>query len=382
MVYDYIIGGTGAAGLQLALAMAKDPFFSEKQILLIDASAKLDNDKRWCFWEEGAGQWDALISAQWDHVVVRTPGNNYERPLGTYRYKMLMAGVFYADVLAQLAKHNHIHRVTDTIIKVEASKQPVEIVGLAATYQAKHFFDSRVEEPLGKAARHQVRVFQHFRGWEVETKAPFFNRNKVELMDFNYAKPGTCSFMYVLPYNEHKALVEFTVFSPHTWLAEEYEVYLRTYLKDQTYTIHALEEGVIPMNTVPYHLAGGPFHTKIGTAGSWVKPSTGYSFKAAETKVALLIEQLKAGTTSPDGLINKRFRIYDRLLLDILARHNAYGITLFDTLYRKNRLSLLFRFLDEKTRFTEELRIMATFNPWPFMLSIARGIWAYIKRNV
>ena len=50
--YDYIIVGNGLAGLQLALAFAKDSYFNNKSIALIDASTKTENDKTWSFWEQ------------------------------------------------------------------------------------------------------------------------------------------------------------------------------------------------------------------------------------------------------------------------------------------------------------------------------------------
>ena len=34
--YDYIISGSGASGLMLAYRMAKDPFFNDASILIID----------------------------------------------------------------------------------------------------------------------------------------------------------------------------------------------------------------------------------------------------------------------------------------------------------------------------------------------------------
>jgi len=51
--YHYGIIGAGLAGLQLALAFSKDPFFKHKKIVLIDPSPKTINDKTWCFWEKG-----------------------------------------------------------------------------------------------------------------------------------------------------------------------------------------------------------------------------------------------------------------------------------------------------------------------------------------
>lgn len=372
MVYDYVIGGTGAAGLQLALAMAKDSYFNNKRILLIDKEVKAGNDKRWCFWERGSGQWDELITASWQEVNIRTNTTIYARSLGEYRYKMLSSADFYAYANKVLAMSKNIEWVHDTIQTVSSQQQPVTIVGEKGTYTCLHFFDSRVEEPVLKKA--SIRVYQHFKGWEVETATDCFNAKQVELMDFRYALPETCSFMYVLPFNARRALVEFTVFSPALLPDTVYVEQIERYLEGVNYRITLREEGVIPMTSIPYHLMGSAFHTKIGTAGSWVKPSTGYSFKSAEGKIKRLIDNIKQERNPSEGLIKERFRYYDRLLLDILERSNGSGVALFDTLYRKNKIDVLFRFLDEDTHFMEELQIMARFDPRPFIRSIVRSL--------
>ena len=65
-VYDFAIIGTGAAGLHLALAMKQDTYFDDKKILLIDKSKKEVNDKTWCFWEKGKGNWDEIATKTWN----------------------------------------------------------------------------------------------------------------------------------------------------------------------------------------------------------------------------------------------------------------------------------------------------------------------------
>ncbi|MEZ4930893.1 MAG: lycopene cyclase family protein [Saprospiraceae bacterium] len=55
--FDIAIIGAGAAGLQLALAMQRDAFFSTKKILVLDKDQKDSNDRTWSFWEKGAGKW-------------------------------------------------------------------------------------------------------------------------------------------------------------------------------------------------------------------------------------------------------------------------------------------------------------------------------------
>ncbi|HLT52021.1 MAG TPA: lycopene cyclase family protein, partial [Arenibacter sp.] len=59
--YDYIIIGAGAAGLLLADGLGKDPFFRNRSILLLDRDLKQKNDRTWCFWEAGKGDFDIIL---------------------------------------------------------------------------------------------------------------------------------------------------------------------------------------------------------------------------------------------------------------------------------------------------------------------------------
>ena len=47
--YYYVIVGGGLAGLQLASRISNDIFFKGKKIAIIEPSAKVENDKTWCF---------------------------------------------------------------------------------------------------------------------------------------------------------------------------------------------------------------------------------------------------------------------------------------------------------------------------------------------
>jgi lycopene beta-cyclase len=376
MVYDYVIGGAGAAGMQLALAMLNDAYFAKKTILIVEPVEQGLNDKRWCYWETESKEWDHLIEHRWQQAAVRTSWGEYNLKLFPYTYKMLRADAFFTYAKQRLLASPNITWYTDRIVSVEPDVYPLCLQGEKGTYFARHFFDSRVEAPSAEYTRHQVNVVQHFLGWEVETDTDVFNPEQVELMDFRFAKPNTCSFMYVLPYSKRKALVEFTAFSSTVWDDAVYEDVLRNYLAGISYCVVGKEQGEIPMSTTPFHKAGSEYHTKIGTAGSWVKPSTGYSFMASGEKIKQVIANIKAARPVAENLIRHRFRYYDRLLLDILERDNACGPALFDTLYKKNTIDLLFRFLDEKTTFSEEVVIMSRFNPMPFLHSIVRSFRA------
>ena len=93
--YDYIIIGAGASGMLLADSLAKDPFFASKSILLLEKEAKNKNDRTWCFWERGKGQFDEILFKSWPKVHVAAENLNIKPDIAPYTYKMLRGIDFY-----------------------------------------------------------------------------------------------------------------------------------------------------------------------------------------------------------------------------------------------------------------------------------------------
>ena len=199
------------------------------------------------------------------------------------------------------------------------------------------------------------------------------------MMDFRIKFPDSTSFTYVLPLNDCEALLEYTFFTP--FLTEEsiYDTYLKSYIKDilnlKEYEIIGTEKGVIPMTDYNFHEDSSPKVTKIGTAGSWVKGSTGYSFKHTEKKIAQLVENIKSGKDPENGLLNARARWYDSIFLDVLNRNNELGEELFTKFYSKNTPQEIFKYLDEETKLTEELKIMFSLYDLEFVRSFFRKLF-------
>jgi lycopene beta-cyclase len=69
-----------------------------------------------------------------------------------------------------------------------------------------------------------------------------------------------------------------------------------------------------------------------------------------------------------------RFWFYDLLLLDILYRHNELGSTVFSSLFRKGNPALIFKFLDEETSLTEDLKVILKCPKLPFIKALFRVI--------
>ncbi len=376
-VYDYAIVGAGAAGLHLAMAMQRDGFFDDKKILLLEKSQKNENDKTWCFWEKGEGKWDAIATKIWDEAQFFSSQQSLQLNMGAYRYKMLASLDFYNYTKSELSKRENVVWVQADVKNI----LPAQISTIETdhgSYSAKHVFDSIIPPAFFQAKDSYTRLLQHFKGWVTETEEEVFNDQSFVMMDFRITVPNTTCFTYVLPINKKKALIEFTFFSPSLVEDAQYDELLRTYISQilhlNHYRIEAQEKGVIPMSDFPFHQFSNQHVTKIGTAGGWVKPASGYSFKNAERYSQRIVTNIKNNRPPGNRVLNTLFRKYDMLFLDVLYHHNELGVGLFETMYGKNEAHQILAFLDEETTRWQEFKIINSFPRWPFMRALFKKI--------
>jgi lycopene beta-cyclase len=66
-----------------------------------------------------------------------------------------------------------------------------------------------------------------------------------------------------------------------------------------------------------------------------------------------------------------RFRFYDQVLLQVLAKGYWPGDRVFARLFERNKASRIFRFLDNETAWPEELAIISSLPTWPFLRGAA-----------
>jgi len=367
--FDFGIIGAGAAGLQLAMALSNDVFFKDKSILILDKVPKTENDKTWCFWEKGEGQWEEIVSNKWQKCLFADKKGEIELSLKPFVYKKIRSIDFYDYSIAHLTKKNNVNFVYEAVNDVKEDGNYVNIISNKNEYQVKHCFDSRIvraffiENPYPE-------LQQHFEGWLVEFEKPVLDINKFTIMDYRASYNNTTSFMYVLPLNKQQAIIEFTGFTKTVFEKEVYansmDNYINKYITDSGYSIIEKEGGIIPMSTFPFEKSNTNKLTKIGTAGGWVRASSGYSFKNCERYVAKIIKNLKKGKVPSRNFVNKKHRLFDGVLLEVLTNDNSFGIGVFSDLYRKNKLPELLKFLDGTSNFAEDLRIMNSVDKMAF----------------
>jgi lycopene beta-cyclase len=375
--YDYIITGSGASGLMLAYRMANDSFFDNSSILIIDKEKKNSDDRTWCFWENGKGEWDELLHKSWDKILFES--NTYKNtiPLQSYKYKMIRSGVFYDKLWSFINTKNNIRFIEDTVVNIKNSTNGVIVETLKSKYFTTKLLNSIDLNKNYILQKKYPVLLQHFCGWFVETDKNLFDDSTATFMDFTVDQKRNTRFMYVLPISPNKALFEYTLFSKEVLTKNEYESELIKYLATKSiieYTITETEQGVIPMTSYKFWEQNSKNILHIGTVGGWTKASTGYTFKNTSKKTIQLIAFLKIENDLAHFRKNTRFWWYDLLLIDVLSSHNHLGSKLFSTLFKRNSIKNVFRFLDEETSFIEDLRIMLSMPPFRFITALFRRV--------
>ncbi|MDH7447426.1 lycopene cyclase family protein [Aquimarina sp. 2201CG14-23] len=376
--YDYIITGTGASGLMLAYHMVMDSFFNQKKILLIDKEIKNQNDRTWCFWEKEKGVWDSIISKEWSQVFFGSQRFSQDIKITPYQYKLIRSKDFYNFVHTAVQAKSNVTIVRESIIAIIDEGNIVEVETDQRLYLGNKVFNSVLLSNVYKNQQKYPVLNQHFIGWFVETKEPFFDSKTATFMDFTVDQKGNTRFMYVLPTSEKEALFEYTLFSEHLLTDQEYEKEIAKYLLTKgitDYTITEKEKGCIPMTCYEFRKHNSENVLHIGTAGGWTKPSTGFTFHNTKKKSEKLITFLKKNDNLLEFGKRTKFWYYDLLFLDLLYKENQNGAALFSSLFRKNKTTKILKFLDEETSFLEDLKIMATMPAMKFLRMICRRVF-------
>jgi lycopene beta-cyclase len=376
--YDYIITGAGASGLILAYRMAKDSFFNDKAILIIDKTKDKGNDRTWSYWEKGESEWDSLLLKTWSKVYFASPWFSKVITIEPYQYKTLQSEVFYKSLWKTISASKNISFIKDDIKSFSTTKKGVSVTGVDSSYFAGKVFNSiLLDNEYLEQDKYPV-IQQHFLGWFIETENNIFDDSSATFMDFTVKQNNNTRFMYVLPFSKNRALFEYTLFSKDLLNKSEYESEIKVYLKKEgikDYTITEKEYGSIPMTAYKFKKHNTLNILNIGTAGGWTKASTGYTFRNTTKKTKELVEFLKQESDVSKFSKKTKFWFYDLIFLDVLTNHNEDGAKLFSSLFKKTNVKTIFKFLDEESSLLEDLKIILAVPPKQFIRSFFKRLF-------
>jgi len=373
---DYIILGAGASGLMLAYRMSQDNFFDDKSILIIDKEKYKGNDRTWCYWEEGKGEWDKLLAKSWPRIFFGSESYTNAIDISPFNYKMIRSESFYNTLWDTIKLKSNITFVKATVDSYDELANSVQISTDEGTYVTSKLFNSIADSDVYTTQKKFPVLQQHFVGWFVETQEDIFDDSMATFMDFNINQKDNTRFMYVLPINKKTALFEYTLFSKTLLQSTEYENAITDYLNHKNivnYKLIEKEKGSIPMTPFKFSKLNTKHILNIGTAGGWTKASTGYTFKNSSKKTKELVAFLKKEDDLSKFAKRTKYGFYDLIFLDVLANHNDEGAALFSSMFKKAKIKTIFKFLDEESSLLEDLKIILS-------VPSRRFIQAFLKR--
>lgn len=375
ITYDIAIIGMGCAGSHVALELLKRA--PHLQVAILDDYQHMQ-EKTWSFWEKEASSWDH-ITTSWNTALVHTGHHQLVLPLDPYQYKSVKNVDFIAFAKAKLQNNPNFHFYHKQVLRTEL-KTTINNTKKQHIYHNDGEIIANIvlDSSNTTTALNGVTLLQHFKGWVIETQKDHFDPSAYTMMDFRLVAPGTTSFTYVLPYSRRTALIEFTYFSPKRVESSVYDQYLKQYIKDilqiASYDIKDIEYGVIPMSTHDFTSYNNKLYYKIGTAGGWVKASTGYSFKNSQRLAAQLVDNILNNKSLNHKMSSKKHELYDQTLLRVLHDYNSLGPSIFSKMYSRNRIQTIFSFLDQESRFINEIQIMNSLKSKKIIASFIKSL--------
>lgn len=370
--YDIIITGAGCAGMQLMRAIIHHPLYKNQSILLIDDGKSIQQQKTWCFWHKPNGHvYETIISKQWNQLTLGFEGNLYTKSIAPYVYSYINSDDFFGLHLDLIQFHPQIQYREEQVLLTEKKEDGFYISTNTSAYKATHLFSCNWDQKQ-VFEKSKIALQQQFYGWMIETDKPVFNTTAATLMDFRTDQQQGVSFVYLLPFTAHTALVEFTSFTDKPYDVLYFEKKLSDYIHhtfNSSFRICKKEQALIPMTDYRFSRFTKEGAIAIGTAAGMVKPTTGYAFNRILRDSKLLANQLLSGKHIVQ-FESSRFRFYDQLLLQLIQKEPSTAKYILETLFKKVPYARILQFLDEDTHLWQETGIFSKLPKSAFIQTI------------
>ena len=369
MHYDIILLGAGCSSMQLLHAILRRSDGKKLRILILEKEQDFP-EKSWCFWSKNATEYDSLVSKKWNQIEFFTDGYALHKAIDPYQYKYIHSQTFFDFHVDLIHKSDNVDFFREEVLGVDRNDQIFSVKTTKTTYTATKVYSSMYTQ--GQLQKNELLLWQHFYGFFIKTEKPVFNKDVFRMMDFRIPQSNTGShFIYILPFSETEALVEFTAFSSiESYTDTEYKEYLATYIQTYfptNYQITRIERGKIPMTNAQANTDSLDGIIPIGGRAGAIKPSTGYAFNRIRMNTKTLIEA-NFGIKSTNSFKQTRFQFYDTMLLQIIKTEPERIQDVMGKLFRNNELITILKFLDEETSILEDLKIFTKL-PIPLFLN-------------
>lgn len=376
--FDAIIAGGGLSGLSLAAHLSAGAGRDLSLLVVDDGAPARRPATSWGYWTTGAGLLDRVAHRAYERVTVHAGGAGGVVPLGRYRYQVVRRADLERAVRSIVGSCHRFAFRRGRVESVRTSGDLAEVVVDGRTHRASWAFDSVTAAPRLPADARLA-----FAGWRVRCAEPCFDAEAPVLFDFRTPQRGRSRFVYVLPEDRHRALVELTELSgrnatPST--LDELGAGLTAHLERLgRYEMSGAEGAVLPLRVAPAPRRSGRV-LRIGVRGGLLKASTGYGYQRIQRDSAAIAASL-ARHGHPFALPPPRrgYRLLDAILLEVLDRDPARLEQAFGRLFLRNPAERVLRFLDEDSGPLDVPRLAATLPPGPYLRAavtvLAGRVW-------
>ncbi len=379
MHYDLIILGAGCSSMQLLHGLLRTPHGKTLRILLLEKEQDFP-EKSWCFWSNTETTYDQLVSKNWNKIEFHNHNFSLSKTINPYQYKYIDSHTFFDYHLDLIDTSSNVDFVREEVVGIDKSNEIFSVKTSKSTYTASKVYSSMYTP--SQLQENALVLWQHFYGFFIKTEKPVFAADVFRMMDFRVPQSSTGShFIYILPFSETEALVEFTAFSTlESYTDTQYKNYLAEYIQTHlptNYQITKIERGKIPMTTALPNADTLPGMVPIGGRAGAIKPSTGYAFNRIRKNTETLLKA-NFGLESSNSINRTRFQFYDTLLLQIIKTEPERIQEVMEQLFRNNKLTTILKFLDEETSVMEDLKI---FTKLPISLFLNQ-VKQYMKSRI
>ena len=339
--FDYIIIGGGCAGLSLAYELNLHQKLNDKTLAIIEPRDNYTKDKTWSFWKIFSHNFEDCVKKNWNNFTINIPGHTKHLECKNTPYQTIDSGLFYDKTIKALKQNKNIFFL----------KNLNEI----------NINNSFIFNSVESTANSKGKLWQHFSGFEIETKKDFFDEEIFNLMDFDCEQKDSVHFFYTLPYSKKKALVE------TTWISDlknsslqDYDEQLNNYIKDhlkiKDFTINYKEFGAIPLFKIDY--IKKPNQINIGTVGGMTRLSTGYTFLNIQEHSKYIRKNLDNIQNTSLFTVGKKYQFLDNIFLKVLKNNPKNMGQIFFKMFDCPSEAVI-NFLSNKSNLLEDLSIIS-----------------------
>ena len=353
--FNYIIIGGGCAGLSLAYELEINSKLKNKTLAIIEPRSDYRRDKTWSFWKVVEHNFADCVIKSWNTFSINTPYKSREISNKIFPYQSIDSGLFYKKIYSKLSKNKNIQFFRN-INEVNTNNSFI--------------FNSVTSYNFEKS-----KLWQHFKGIEIETTKDSFDENVIKLMDFNCEQRNNVHFFYTLPFTKKKALIE------TTWISnldddslKDYDLQLERYIKEKLeikkYKINYTEKGAIPLFYKNFKNESNKIN--IGSAGNMTRLSTGYTFLNIQEHSRYITKNIDVIKNVKKYKINKKYQFLDGVFLNVLEKYPEKMPNIFFNMFM-NSSNTAIKFLSNKSNIFEDFLIIFKMPKWIFIKTLFKN---------